>query len=132
MQANVETQVISAKVIWTGRITSAVPVLLILLGATMKLMMLPPVLEGFARSGYSEHLVFPIGLIELICAIVYLIPRTSVLGAILLTALLGGATATNVRVSDPTWVVTIILGIMVWAGLYLRDQRLRSLIPLRS
>src|SRR5438477_5880063 len=108
MQANVETEVISGKVIWAGRITSALPVLLILLGATMKLMMLPQVLEGFARSGYSEHLVFPIGLIELICAIVYLIPRTSVLGAILLTALLGGATATNVRVSDPTWVVTVI------------------------
>lgn len=132
MQPNVQTGVIPARVIWAGRITSAIPVLLILLGATMKLMKLPPVLEGFARSGYSENLVFPIGLIELTCTIVYLIPRTSVLGAILVTALLGGATATNLRVSDPTSVVTVILGVMVWGGLYLRDRRLRSLIPLRS
>jgi hypothetical protein len=116
---------------WAGWISTALPALLILFGAALKLMKLPAVVEGFARNGYSERLVAPIGLIELTCTMVYLIPRTSVLGAILLTGLLGGATATNLRVGDPTSVLTIILGIMVWGGLYLRDQRLRSLIPFR-
>jgi hypothetical protein len=84
-----------------------------------------------SQHGIPEYLVVLIGIIELICALVYLIPSTAALGAILMTALMGGATFTNLRVGDPSYVMTIILGLMVWAGLYLRDDRLRELVPLR-
>jgi DoxX-like family len=84
-----------------------------------------------AQHGIAGHLVVLTGTVELVCAVVYLIPRTAALGAILMTGLLGAATFTNLRVGDPTYVVTVILGVMVWGGLYVRDQRLRELIPLR-
>jgi hypothetical protein len=76
-------------------------------------------------------LVAPVGILEVICLVVYLIPRTSVLGAILLTGLLGGATVTTLRIGDPTFPMPVVLGMMVWGGLFLRDERLRALIPLR-
>ncbi len=117
--------------LWAGRIMSALPVLLILLGSVMKLMRLPSVLEGFARAGVPERLIIPVGLIELICVVIYLIPRTAVLGAILMTGLLGGATITTLRVGDPTYPMPVILGMLAWGGLYMRDARIRELIPLR-
>ena len=126
------TTTVSKTVLWTGRVMSALPVLLILLGSVMKLMKHPSVLEGFARAGVPERLILPVGLIELICVVVYLIPRTSVLGAILMTGLLGGATITTLRVGDPTFPMPVILGMLAWGGLYLRDRRLRALIPLRQ
>lgn len=125
------TTATSKTMLWTGRVMSALPVLLILLGSVMKLMKLPSVLEGFARAGIPERLIVPVGLIELLCVVVYLIPRTSVLGAILMTGLLGGATITTLRIGDPTWPMPVILGMMAWGGLYLRDRRLRELIPFR-
>ena len=109
---------------------SALPALLILLSSVMKLMKLPAVLEVFARMGLSERLIIPVGVIELLCVVVYLIPRTSVLGAILITGLMGGATITTLRVGDPTFPMPVILGMMAWGGLYLRDARVRTLIPL--
>lgn len=118
--------------LWAGRIMSALPVLLILLGSVMKLLRLPAVVEGFARTGLPERLIIPVGLIELICVVVYLIPRTAVLGAILMTGLLGGATITTLRVGDPTYPMPVILGMLAWGGLYMRDARLRELIPLRQ
>ena len=123
---------ISKTALWTGRVMSALPVLLILLGSIMKLMRHPSVLEGFARAGIPERLILPVGLIELVCVVVYLIPRTSVLGAILMTGLLGGATITTSRVGDPTYPMPVILGMLAWGELYLRDVRLRALIPLRK
>jgi hypothetical protein len=87
---------------------------------------------GFIQFGYPGRLLLPICIVEIACAIVYAIPRTSVLGAILLTGYLGGATATHVRIGDPLFFVPVILGVFVWGGLYLRDDRLRALIPLRS
>ncbi len=126
------TAPISKPMMWTGRIMSAIPVLLILFGSVMKLMRAPSVLEGVGRYGISEQLVVPIGVIELVCAVLYLIPSTSVLGAILITGLMGGATFTTLRIGDPTYVMNIILGMMAWGGLYLRDRRIRELIPLRS
>lgn len=117
--------------LWAGRIMSALPGLLILLGSVMKLMRLPSVLEGFARAGVPERLIIPVGLIELICVVIYLIPRTAVLGAILMTGLLGGATITTLRVGDPTYPMPVILGMLAWGGLYMRDARIRELIPLR-
>jgi len=126
------TTTVSKTALWTGRVMSALPVLLILLGSVMKLMRHPSVLEGFARAGIPERLILPVGLIELVCVVVYLIPRTSVLGAILMTGLLGGATITTLRVGDPTYPMPVILGMLAWGGLYLRDVRLRALIPLRQ
>jgi hypothetical protein len=123
---------VSKGMLWTGRIMSAIPVLLVSLAAVMKLVKVPGAMEGMVRAGFSANLVVPIGILELICVVVYLIPRTSVLGAILLTGLLGGATVTTLRIGDPTFPMPMILGMMAWGGLFLRDARLRTLIPLRK
>lgn len=109
---------------------SALPVLLVLFGSVMKLMRIPGVVDGFNRAGLPERLIIPVGLIELICCVAYLIPRTSVLGAILMTGLLGGATVTTLRIGDPTYLMPVVLGMLAWGGLWMRDQRLRALIPL--
>ena len=122
----------SKKALWAGRVISALPALLLLFSGVMKLMRLAPVLTGFARYGYPESLIVIIGILEISCTIVYLVPRTSVLGAVLLTAYLGGATATNVRIGDRSFIMTAVLGILVWLGLWLRDNRLHALLPLRS
>ena len=118
--------------LWTGRIMSAIPVLLMLFSGVVKLLKPAPVLQGMAKFGYPESLIVVLGIIEILCVLVYLIPRTSILGAILMTGYLGGATATNVRVSDPSSVITVLLGVFVWGGLYLRDVQLRDLIPFRN
>src|SRR5207244_10202860 len=123
---------LSKPTLWTSRVLSALPVLLILFGSILKLMKTASVIEGFARSGVPEKLIVPVGLIELTCVVVYLIPRTSVLGAILMTGLLGGATITTLRVGDPTFPMPVVLGMLAWGGLYLRDARLRSVLPLRK
>jgi hypothetical protein len=121
----------SKKMLWAGRITSALPALLLLFSGAIKLLKPAPVLEEFARLGYSESVVVAIGILELACTAVYLIPRTSILGAILLSAYLGGAVATHVRVGDPFY-GPVVLGVMVWAGLYLRLGELRAMVPLRK
>ena len=121
----------SKAMLWTGRVLSALPALLLLGSGAMKLAKLPAVIQGFAHGGLAESLIVPIGILELSCAIVYLIPQTAVLGAILMCAYLGGATVTNLRVGDPVW-PPVLAGIFVWAGLFLRDRRLRALLPLRS
>jgi hypothetical protein len=122
---------VSKKQLWAGRIISALPVLLLLFSGVMKLMKPPSVVEGFAHYGLPMSLALGIGILEIACTVVYVIPQTSVLGAILMTAYLGGATATNVRVGDPSSVATAVLGVLVWGGLYLRDDRLRALLPFR-
>src|SRR6202040_1557747 len=95
---------VSSKRLWMGRIISALPALLLLFSGTMKLLKVPAVIEGMAHYGYPEHLIVLIGMLEVGCTIVYLVPRTAVLGAILMTAYLGGATATNVRVGDSSFI----------------------------
>jgi hypothetical protein len=122
---------VSKAALWTGRVMSALPVLLILFGSVMKLMKTAPVVDGFVRAGLPERLIIPVGIIELLCVIVYAIPRTAVLGAILMTGLLGGATLTTVRIGDPTWPLPVVVGMLAWGGLFFRDLRLRDLIPLR-
>jgi hypothetical protein len=97
----------------------------------MKLVKPAPVVEGFVRLGYPESLALGIGIVELVCVVLYVIPRTSVLGAILLTGYLGGATATHLRIGEPFF-APIVLGVMVWGGLFFRDARLRALLPLRE
>jgi len=131
---NLNTQVVepSNKMLWAGRVVSALPALGLLFSAITKLMKPPAVLQGFTHFGYPQSLIVVVALLELGSTIVYLIRRLSVLGAILMTGYLGGATATNVRVGDPSFIVTVTLGVLVWLGLYLRDERLRVLIPLRT
>ncbi len=114
------------KRIWAGRIISALPALLMLFGGILKLAKPPSVLQGFAQYGFPERLVVPVGTIELVSAVLYVIPQTGVLGAILMTGVLGGAVATNLRAGNPVLVVPAVLGILFWLGLYLRDDRLRD------
>ena len=122
---------VSKKMFWAGWIMSAPPVLLLLFSASMKVLKLPAAMDGFAHLGYPEYVALPLGIVELTCTVLYLIPRTSILGAILLTGYLGGATATHLRIGEP-FHMAILLGMLVWGGLYLRDERLRALIPLRQ
>jgi hypothetical protein len=102
-----------------------------LVSAVMKFVKPDDVVKGFAHLGWPENLAVGLGILEIACTVIYVIPRTAVLGAILLTGYLGGAIATHVRIGDPFY-VPIILGVLVWGGLYLRDARLRALLPLRS
>lgn len=131
MPLGTRTGPISKKMIWAGRIISAIPVLVLLFSGVMKLVKPPPIVDGFVRLGYEESLALAIAILEIACTVVYLIPRTSVLGAILLTGYLGGATATHVRIGDPFY-IPVVLGVMVWAGLYMRDDRLCVLLPIRK
>jgi hypothetical protein len=123
---------VSKTTLWIGRVMSALPVLLVLFGSVMKLMKTASVIEGFVRAGVPERLIIPVGIIELVCVIVYVIPQTAVLGAILMTGLLGGATITTLRVADPTYPLPVVLGMLAWGGLFLRDTRLRELIPIQK
>jgi hypothetical protein len=105
--------------------------MMLVMSATMKLLRPAPLVEGFTKFGYSESVILPLGIIELVSTLLYVIPQTSVLGAILLTGFLGGATATHVHASQP-FHVPVILGALVWLGLFLRDSRIRALVPWRS
>ena len=118
--------------LWAGRIISAIPIAMLSLSAIMKFLKPPSVVEGFEHLGYRTDMIVIIGLLELACIVIYAIPRTSVLGAILVAGYLGGATATNVRVGDSVFIVPVLLGIFTWLGLFLRDDRLSPLLPLRS
>ncbi len=122
----------SKAMFWTGRIISALVVLFMVFDGAIKVMKLAPAVEGTVRVGYPAGLVVPIGIAALVSVVLYAIPRTSVLGAILLTGYLGGATATQVRVQDPWFLFPVAIGVLVWAGIFLRDHRLRALIPLKS
>jgi hypothetical protein len=99
--------------------------------AAMKFAKPAPVVEGMVRFGYPSGLLFVVGVLEFLSCVVYVVPQTAILGAILMTGYLGGATATNVRVGDPSWIVTVVLGVLVWGGLFFRDERIRALIPFR-
>jgi DoxX-like protein len=133
MQSDAQTAPISKGQLWAGRIMSGLPALFLLFGGVMDLIKPPYVVEGTVKMGYPESIIFGLGVIVLLCTILYLIPRTSVLGAILLTGYLGGAVATHVRMSDLRSVpFPILFAVLIWGGLYLRDRRLRALIPLRS
>src|SRR5690242_5459872 len=121
----------STKLIWTGRVISALVSLVFLFSAFMKLKGGPELAQGMAHLGLPNSLVIPLAILEISCVVIYLIPMTSVLGAILLTGFIGGAICTHLRVGDP-YIVQIVLGILVWLGLFLRESRLRGLIPLRS
>src|SRR2546425_13251957 len=120
------------KTLWAGGLVSGLPALFLLVDGAMKLAKPAIVVETTVKLGYAESVIFPLGIVLLACTSVYVIPRTSVLGAILLTGYLGGAVATHVRLGDPSFLGAVILGVLVWLGLYWRDARLRALVPLRS
>ena len=125
---------VSKTSLWVGRIVSYLPALFVLVDGAMKLVKPRVVVEATVNLGYLESVIVPIGVVLIVCTILYLIPATSVLGAILLTGYLGGAVATHVRVNEGLFsiVFAVIFGMLLWLGLYLRDARVRALIPIRT
>ena len=134
MQPSTQAAPVSNKMLWTGRIVSALPALFLLVDGGAKLVQPAPVVEGTVKLGYPASVIFGIGVVLLASTLLYIIPRTAVLGAILLTGYLGGAVATHVR-AQRSWfeiLFPVFFGVLIWGGLYLRDARLRALVPLRS
>jgi hypothetical protein len=122
---------VSRKALWAGWILSAPAVLMLLMSAGMKLARTQQVVEGFSKMGYADSMPVILGAVELACTIIYLIPQTSVLGAILLTGYFGGAVDATVR-GGQSIILPVVFGVLIWGGLYLRDPRIRALIPLRT
>jgi len=118
-----------------GFAMSALPVLFLLFDCVIKLLEIGPVLDSFTQLGYPVSLARGIGLLELACITLYVLPRTAVLGAIVLTGFLGGAVATHLRIGDPLFshvLFPVYVGLLVWGGLFLRDDTLRALLPTRK
>ena len=135
MTAAVAPGPISTRTRWAGYILTALPVLFLVFDIVIKLMKITPVVDSFTQLGIPTGLARAIGTLELVCLLTYLHPRTALLGAILLTGYLGGAVLTHVRVGDPLLSHALFptyIGMMLWGGLYLREPRLRALIPLRG
>ncbi len=118
--------------IWTGRVLSAVPVLVLLASAWFGLTRSPQIVAGMGKFGYSEDKLVIVCILQIGCALLYAFPPTAVLGALFTTAYMGAAVATHVRIGDPGWTMAVIMAVLVWAGLYLRDGRVRELVPLRG
>jgi hypothetical protein len=121
----------SKKMLWAGWIVSAVPLLLFTFSSVMKFVNPPGMAEQFEKLGLDPKITLGLGILELTCTLIYAVPQTAVLGAILLTGYLGGAILTHLRVNEQ-FITHIVLGVLVWLGIYLRDARLRALIPLRQ
>ena len=120
--------------LWTGRAITGIVALFLAFDSGIKLLRLDVVREAMQPLGYPDHLGLVIGIIEAFCLVLYVVPRSAVLGAILLTGLLGGSAAAHLRVGDPLFshvLFGVYVGILAWGGLYLRDEKLRALIPLR-
>jgi DoxX-like protein len=134
MQAISHAPTVSSTKLWIGRIMSFLPALFLILDAVMKFVKPAFVVEANIQLGYGENVIVPLAAVLLVSTILYLIPRTAVLGAILLTGYLGGAVATHVRVGGGAFpiVFAIVFGVLLWGGLYLRDPRVSALIPLRE
>lgn len=121
--------------LWAGYLLSGIPVVFLLMDAVGKLLRLGPVVDSTTRLGYPAHVILGIGVIELVCLALYVVPPTSVLGAVLLTGYLGGAVASHVRAESPLASHTlfpIYVAVLLWAGLFLRDERVRAVLPFRS
>jgi len=134
-ESKINQAVASKKRPWAGYIISALPVLFLLVDGTMKLFKPEIVIKATTDLGYPESTIVPIGITLVACTILYIIPQTAVFGAILLTGYLGGAVATNVRVGTPLFthiLFPVYVASFLWVGLYLRESRLRALVPLRS
>jgi len=135
MSSIAQTASISRGKLWSARIITALVVLFLLFDLIVKLLRLPVAVQANVQLGYPESTVLVIGVIELLCLVTYLIPRTSVFGAILLTGYLGGAIASQLRAGNPLFSHTlfpIYVALLIWAPLFLRDERVRALIPVRK
>jgi hypothetical protein len=135
VQASTFVPPVSKARLWTGWILTALPALFLLMDGIMKVMKPDFVVKATVEMGYPEDVIFGLGVVVLICVVLYIIPNTAVLGAILLTGYLGGAVATHVRHGDPLFshvLAPVYFAILLWAGLYLREPRLSALIPLRK
>ena len=132
-QAPLATMRLEKWIIWTGRVISVLPVFILLSSARWKLTHNPWYVGEWKRIGYSESAVSGIGLVQVTCVVLYLIPQTAVLGTVLLTGYLGGAIASYVRMGEPYPVlVPLTTCLLAWAGIYLRERRLRALLPFRT
>jgi hypothetical protein len=135
MQAATQAGSLSKKSQWAGRITSGLVVAFLLFDAVIHLMKPAPVVEAFAKLGFPLRLAVPLGIVELVCILLYVVPPTSILGAILLTGYLGGAIAIQLPTGNSLFgevLFPVYIGVILWGGIYLRDDRLRTMIPLRS
>jgi len=118
-----------------GLLLSALPVLFLLFDCVIKLIKIQPVIDSFTQLGYPDSLARGVGLLEFVCLALYLVPRTAILGAIVLTGFLGGAVSTHLRIGDPLFshvLFPVYVGLLIWSGLFLRDDTLRALLPLRK
>ena len=116
---------------WAGRVVTALPVLFLIFDFSIKLAHVQPVTDAFARLGIPDRLAVAVGILELICLAIYLVPRTAVAGAVLLTGFLGGAIMLHLRIGDPLFshvLFPVYIGALLWLGLYLRDPRVRALL----
>jgi hypothetical protein len=134
MQSGTQVGSVSKGSLWAGRTVSALVVLFLLFDGITKVMKVKPVLDASAQLGYPVGTIVGIGITLLVCTALYVIPRTAVLGAILLTGYLGGAVASQVRIANPMFdtLFPIIFALLAWVGILLREERLRALIPLRN
>jgi len=134
MSAVLESAPVSKGAQWAGYIVTALPAVFLLLDGIMKVIKPAFVVDATVKLGYAEGVIIPLGIVMVICTVLYLVPQTSILGAILLTGHLGGAVATHVRAGGGAFPILfpVIIGVLIWGGLYLRDSRLRLLIPFRS
>ena len=133
MPSNTPPVTASKGMLWSGWVMSALPALFLLMDGVMKLMKPEIVVKTTVQLGYPESVILGLGILLLACTVLYLIPRTCILGAILLTGYLGGAVATHVRVEDGVFpaLFPVILGALLWGGLVLRDGQLRAFLPWR-
>jgi hypothetical protein len=125
----------SKRTLWTGRVISGLAVAFLVFDSAGKLLEVQPVIEGTTQLGYPPDIVFSLGMALLSCVLIYLVPRTSILGAVLLTGYLGGAVATHVRVGSPLLTHVLFpayVAAFLWSGLMLRDVRLRAFLPWRD
>ena len=133
MQSEPQPAPASKAMVWTGRVMSTLPALFLLFGGVMNLAKPDFVVQGTMKYGYPESVIVPLGIVVIACTVIYLIPRTAVLGAILLTGYLGGAVATHVRADEGLFAILfpVFFGALLWGGLVLRDAKLRALLPWR-
>jgi DoxX-like family len=120
----------ASKSVWAGRVISGIVVIFLIAGSTFGLIKHAEMAPEMARMGFAASLGIKISITCIICTLIYAFPRTAVLGAILLTGYFGGATLTHIRIGEPFF-FPILVAVLTWGGLFLRDERLRALIPLR-
>ena len=130
MEPSTQTSPASNKALWTGRIISGLVVLFMLFNCSIVLVKPAFARAGFMHLGYPDSVALGVAVVMFACTVIYAIPQTSILGAVLLTGYLGGATASHLRIGEPFY-LPVVVGVLVWLGIFLREERLRALVPLR-